>query len=152
MYQKILVPLDGSEFSECSLAHARAIATGCHVPGLVLLTVVEPVSPGFTGGLEGYIPPEVWQEKSQAEAENYIAKTAATLKEEGLAAETAVISGGAADVILDYASKNQVDLIIMSTHGRAGVSRWVLGSVADRVIRNATVPILIASPAGCRIS
>ena len=152
MYQKILVPLDGSELSECSLAHARAVAIGCHVPDLVLLRVVEPLSAVIaTGDTEGYIPPGDWQEGLRVEAEGYIAKVAATLKKEGIAARGAVVSGRAADEIIDYAGKNQVDLIIMSTHGRAGVSRWVLGSVADRVVRHSPVPVLVVPPHGSRV-
>jgi nucleotide-binding universal stress UspA family protein len=60
--------------------------------------------------------------------------------------------GWAADAIMGYADQNGVDLIIMSTHGRAGIGRWFMGSVADRVVRHATVPVLTASPAGCRPS
>ena len=63
-----------------------------------------------------------------------------------------VIQGKVAEGILDYVVKNQVDLIMMSTHGRSGPSRWALGSVADRVIRHSLIPVLIVSPKGCRIT
>lgn len=150
MYQKILVPLDGSEFSECILEHVKAVATGCRVPQVVLLRVIEPWDPQIYG-----VPDSARydsQKKAQAAAEDYLAKTADSLSQEGVAAETAVIQGKPAEGILDYAAKNQVDLIAMSTHGRSGISRWTFGSVADRVIRQSTVPLLIASPLGCRKS
>jgi nucleotide-binding universal stress UspA family protein len=64
--------------------------------------------------------------------------------------ETVVTDGRPADEILNYATDNKVDLIIMSTHGRSGVSRWFFGSVAEKVIRHATVPVLISPPRGTR--
>jgi len=89
--------------------------------------------------------------KLEAEANDYLAKIAANLKKEGIATQTAVIQGMAAEEILDYVTKNKVDLIVMSTHGRSGVSRWALGGVADRVLRHSIAPVLIASPSGCRV-
>ena len=149
MYKKILAPLDGSELSECSLEHVKAIVTGCRVPEVVLLRVVEPapaqayleVSEDFRRGVE---------EKTLAEAGDYLSKAAANLKKEGAVAQTAVIGGRAAEEILDYASKNQVDLIVMSTHGRSGISRWVMGSVAEKIMRHSPIPVLMVSPSGCR--
>jgi nucleotide-binding universal stress UspA family protein len=57
--------------------------------------------------------------------------------------------GKVAESIADYATKNGVDLIIIATHGRSGVSRWVWGSVADRVLRSACVPVLMVRAPGC---
>lgn len=151
MYKKILAPLDGSELSECTLEHLKAIATGCQIPEVVLLRVVEPLPHVYgDGGL-----PSGWHDEAQKKAEefarDYLAKVAVSLKKEGISAETALVSGRAADAILDYAREHQVDLIIMSTHGRSGVTRWVMGGVADRVVRHSLVPVLTISPAGCRI-
>ena len=72
--------------------------------------------------------------------------------QEGISARGEVVTGKAADAILDYAEKNNVDLIIMSTHGRSGISRWAFGSVADRVVRHSIAPVLLVAPAGCRIN
>ena len=157
MYKKILVPLDGSEFSECSLEHVKAIATGCQVPEVVLLRVVEPVIPYVEAGsqqMAEQIAKELAtaEKRAREEAENYLAKAVAKLKKEGIAARPTVVRGKPAEKILDYTNKNQVDLIIMSTHGRAGISRWAMGSVTDRVLRHSTIPVLIASPPGCRLS
>lgn len=151
MYKKILVPLDGSEFSECILEHVRAVATGCRVPEVVLLRVIEPWDPQKTYGI-----PDDWLrdtlKQAQAVAEDYLAKLADNLKQEGIAASTAVVQGQPVDEIMNYASKNQVDLIAMSTHGGSGISRFAFGSVADRVIRYSAAPLLIASPSACRTS
>ena len=64
--------------------------------------------------------------------------------------QSKVLSGGqAADMIADYTTKDKVDLIIITTHGRSGISRWVWGSVADRVLRSACVPVLMIRVSGC---
>ena len=151
MYKKILAPLDGSQLAECTLAHTRAVAKGCQVPKVILLRVIEPIPQGGDIGIE---VSEDWRRNAEkgakAAAKDYLSKVADNLNKDGIAAETAVVSGMAADQILDYAKKNQVDLIVMSSHGRSGISRWVLGSVADRVLRHSAAPVLLISPAGCR--
>jgi nucleotide-binding universal stress UspA family protein len=148
MYQKILAPLDGSEFSECALGHVRAVATGCQVPELVLLRVIEPIRQAFS--LSEDLLREIKAE-AQASSEEYVAKVADDLKKVNIVAKTVITSGDPAETILDYAKQNQVDLIIMSTHGRSGITRWTFGSVADRVLRHSIAPVLLASPAACRV-
>jgi nucleotide-binding universal stress UspA family protein len=154
MYSKVMVPLDGSPFSECSLEHVKAIAAGCHVPEVVLIRVVEPLSSNELSALSQVrgnqiAELEAWK---QTEAADYINRLAQKLIKEGLSARGEVIHGHPAEAILDYAGKNGVDLIILSTHGRSGISRWAFGSVADRVVRHSVVPVLAVSPPGCRIS
>ena len=152
MYQKLLVPLDTSALAECTLVHVQAIAKGLKVPEVVLLSVLSPVQRWW---MDDYAIPDDWLQDTEAKAidssRKYLAKMADNLKKEGIATETSVVSGEPAEVILDYVKKNPVDLIVMSTHGRSGVTRWLLGSVADRVIRYSTVPVLIIPPAGCRV-
>ena len=156
MYSKILVPLDGMELAECILGHVREIVTGCQVSEVVLLTVVESYEKGLPsttwGGAISAEQGAALAIKSRAKAKDYITKVADKLREEGMFVQPVVIQGKVAEGILDYAIENQVDLIMMSTHGRSGPSRWALGSVADRVIRHSPIPVLIVSPKGCRIS
>ena len=114
----------------------------------MLLRVVEPIVQQY---VEAYIPADI-QEIAQKETEDYLAKVVDKMKESGIAARAVVATGKADEVILDYARQNRVDLIIMSTHGRSGISRWVMGSVTDRVLRHSAVPVLTVSPAGCRVS
>ena len=150
MYQKILVPLDGSETAVCTLAHTRTIAQGCQVPEVTLLRVVEPLPTVYsTYGLAGDLLSGA-QEKAQTEAKDYLSKQAEYLRKDGISVETALATGKAADEILDYASKNQTDLIIMCTHGTSGIHRWAMGSVADKVLRHSRVPVLLVPPAGSR--
>ena len=152
MYKKILVPLDTSELAECTINHAKAIAKGLSLPSLVLLNVVAEVHQGW---VSGWSVPNDWileaQEKDVKSATAYLGKIANSLKAEGLQAETVVVTGEPAEEILNYIQKSSVDLIVMSTHGRSGVSRWMLGSVADRSVRHSAVPVLVVPPAGCRI-
>jgi nucleotide-binding universal stress UspA family protein len=154
MYKKILAPVDGSTLSECSLDHVRAVATGCSVPEVVLLRVIEPLSSYAVSALAqaGGNLIEQAENVNKAEAQAYISEMVKKLNKEGIAAKGETIYGKAADEILGYTEKNKVDLIIMSTHGKSGISRWAFGSVADRVVRHSRVPVLTVAPAGCRTS
>jgi nucleotide-binding universal stress UspA family protein len=155
MYQRILAPLDGSELSECTLDHVRAIAKGCNVPEVDVVTVLEPFRPSTWQAEEVVIPEQVMGEargRYEAEIKEYVTKIEQELKKEGIAAKGVVLEvGPPADRILEYAEGNNIDLIIMSTHGRSGPSRWAFGSVADRVVRNSPAPVLVATPRGCRV-
>ena len=150
MYKKVLVPLDGSPFSECVLEHVKIMAAGCKIPDVKLAFVIEPVNPGIYEVPGNFI--EDIQKQAIASGEEYLKKTAAKLVSEGVAATWVILRGNVAEAILDYARKNEIDLVIMSTHGRSGIARWAMGSVADRVARQATVPVMLVSPPGCRIS
>lgn len=175
MYNKVLVPLDGSKFSECALEHVKTIAS--NVNEFVLFRVIEQLSnnevaalseartsffnrgehetraPGITYSDEDYSN-HVLAKMGQvrAEAENYLSELAAKLVKDGIQARGEVVVGKPAESILDYAENNSVGLIIMTTHGRSGISRWAFGSVADRVARHSVVPVLLVSPPGCRLN
>ncbi len=148
MYKKILVPLDGSELSESVLNHVVTIATSCQVLEVVLTRVREPLDKSVKKTLDAKIFSQL-DEAYHDEAANYLEEIATTLKRKGIAVKVEVLSGKPAEEILTYSQRSGVDLIIMSTHGRSGVSRWVFGSVADKVIRQTEIPVLIR-PAGHR--
>ncbi len=155
MYKKIIAPLDGSELSECTLGHLMEVAKGCQVPEVVLLYVVEPYHKGELHYRHaGLSEEEIHKRDVEEEAygKKYLAKVADKVKKDGLAVKTALAYGIPAEEIINYAEKNEVDLIIMSTHGRSGITRWALGSVADKVIRHSVTPVLIAAPRSCRVS
>lgn len=151
MYKKILVPLDGSKLAECVLPHVESIAKGCGTQCVVFLRVVEPFV--IPSGGEGFhfsekdmkrIDSESW-----AEARGYVSQLVAQTKYEGVKVQSEVVSGRAAETIAEYATKNEIDLIAIATHGRSGVSRWVWGSVADRVLRSSCTPVLMVRVPGC---
>jgi nucleotide-binding universal stress UspA family protein len=142
MYKKILVPLDGSRLSESVLDHVIAIASGCKAPEVVLLRARQPIHDAISDAVDYEVASKL-DESYQKEAIEYLNRVSNNLRKSGLKVETVVLSGKPAEEILNYAQGSGVDLIIMSTHGRSGVTRWVLGSVADRVIRHSTVPVLV---------
>ncbi|MEE8619233.1 MAG: universal stress protein [Dehalococcoidales bacterium] len=153
MYQKVLVPMDGSKLAECVVEHVKSIATGCQVPTVVLLRVVEPIA------LHGYLPREMAEgayrdarETAEIQAKDYLNEMAERLKAEGIAVDTDITDGLPADEILSYADEKGVDLVVMSTHGKSGVSRWFSGSVAEKVVSQSLIPVLVVTPPGCRIS
>jgi nucleotide-binding universal stress UspA family protein len=151
MYTKILVPLDGSELAECSLEHLKQVAVVGGVTQVTLLRVIEPVSPGEATAWSsaGYTVTEV-HKKQMASAQEGLTQAAGKLVALGISAQAVVLEGRAAEAILDYAEKNNIELILMSTHGRSGISRWTFGSVADKVVRHSPIPVLVISPPGCR--
>jgi nucleotide-binding universal stress UspA family protein len=150
MYTKILVPLDGSELSACSLEHVKQIA-GVGMSEVILLKVIEPVASNDAAAWSqaGYTVTDL-MDKNKTLAKNYLSQAADKLKNQGISARVEVIEGRAAESILDYAQKNKVELIIISSHGRSGISRWTFGSVADRVVHHSQIPVLVISPPGCR--
>lgn len=154
MYNRILLPLDGSKLPECAIEHVRAIASGCGASEVVLLSVVGSYEPGSGWSWGGVISESQMAEaarKAEESARKYLARVQKRLEKDGLTVDTKVMVGTPADTILDYAKANEVDLIIMATHGRSGISRWALGSVAERVLQLASTPVLIVSPKGCRV-
>ena len=153
MYRKILVPLDGSPLAECVLPHLESIVRGCSVPDVTFIRVDEPVPmPG--GSIEGIaFTTKEWQRmeaQSRAAAESYLGQLLNHISYAGTNVKAEVLSGGrAAELIADYATKGGFDLIIIATHGRSGVSRWVWGSVADKILRSSCVPVLMVRSPGC---
>lgn len=144
MYKKILVPLDGSKLAECVLPHVTAIAAGCGIEKVVLLKVIEPVPPETPPAADF----DAIQKDSVKTAKKYLAKTKAKLTKGGLNVETKVLLGKAADTITDFTQSNKMDLIAIATHGRSGISRWIFGSVADKVVRSSSMPVLLIKPEG----
>jgi nucleotide-binding universal stress UspA family protein len=152
MYGRILAPLDGSELSELSLEHVKKVAMAGETPEVVLLMVLEGISyltyVSNTRTSDSTI--RNIEKENQDKAQEYMDKVADRLKNEGISAQGVVVWGRPADEILKYIKENKIDLVIMSTHGRSGIPRWAFGSVADKVIRYSTAPILIVPPNGFR--
>ncbi len=149
MYQHVMVPLDGSELAECVLPHVEAISAGCNVARVTLVRVVPPLK--LHGGVESSLSPEVRQQledDSKGVARRYLEEKARELRDKGVATETAVLLGEVIHELVEFTKAHEVDLIITATHGRSGVSRWVLGSIADRTLRASPVPVLMVRAPG----
>jgi len=135
MYKKILVPLDGSDLAECVLPHVESIAKGCGVESVVFIRVLDTY---ISSAAQTYISESLRQkieEENEKATREYLDEVVGRVHLEGVEIQKQLITGKAAESIVEYADKNGVDLIIIATHGRSGVSRWVWGSVADRVLR-----------------
>jgi len=139
-FRNILVPLDGSELAEKSLLPAGQIATamsrrddGDRPTRLILLRVVSPVA---ILAADPYLYDEMMRMNSD-EAQAYLNATAATLSTVTATIETKAVIGSPAEAIVQFAEGNNVDLIVMSSHGRTGSRRWVYGSVAEKVMHHA---------------
>lgn len=135
MYKKILVPLDGSELAEEVLLHVREMAK-------ILGSELVLVRVALAYPLPGIDPIEA-EVKVVEEVTAYLEEVEKRLRHEGLHVSTAVRYGRAAEEILEHARDHRVDLIAMSTHGRSGLGRLLMGSVAETVLRHASVPVFL---------
>ncbi len=163
MYKKILVPLDGSKLAECALPHVEELARGCGAEEIILVSATERVqaqvrapearelyhSREDPGVQRGGIETTVSFGKKEKQAQRYLERVAKKLKATGVKVRVDVLCWPPADSIASYAANNDVDVIVMSSHGRSGVSRWTHGSVAERVFRASCVPVLMIRAPGC---
>lgn len=134
--QKILVPLDGSALAEAALPQAMELATSTGAKLLLVRAAEAHTLPGAD--------PTDAQIKVVSEAEEYLAQVQERLAAQGIkAVETSVWYGPAAYAIVEAARLAKADLIAMTTHGRSGLGRLILGSVAASVLRGTTTPILL---------
>jgi nucleotide-binding universal stress UspA family protein len=129
MIGHILVPLDGSALAECVLPHVLAVVPSANTR-ITLLHVLEPPR---AKGSEQTIDPLEWHLKKR-EAGVYLDGIAQQLREANLTVENMILEGLAADCVIDFANNNNVTLIILSTHGRSGLSGWNVSSVVQKII------------------
>ena len=143
MYKKILVPLDGSELAEAVLPHAEALAKSEGAEIVLLRVAVTPDESFFfrNPALATNIIKEV-----EEETEAYMKAEVEKLRDEGVKVSGITRDGLVPDMILAVADETHADVIAMSTHGRTGVKRWLLGSVADKVVHHAHIPVMLIHP------
>lgn len=143
----ILVPLDGSKLAESVLPHVETLVRRRpEVVDVVLLSVCEstPTPSFYPPGVRLDTEEECY--KCRMDGEQYLAAIAERLKGAGANVRSLVVVGSAADQIVDYAAKNRVSVIAMTTHGSSGVGMWTYGSVADKVLVGTSTPLLIIRP------
>jgi nucleotide-binding universal stress UspA family protein len=140
MYRKILVPLDGSKVAEGVLPHAKALAYS-EGAELILLTVGANPALDFAFSDPGLAQSAIQEQEERSK--KYISAIENDLKSAGFKTSTILRVGSVADVILGVAEELQVDVIAMSTHGRTGPARWLLGSIAERVVHSSKIPVLL---------
>jgi nucleotide-binding universal stress UspA family protein len=136
LYNKILVPLDGSELAQLALPFAEKLAARLG-SRITLMYVSESVKDSHDPEHQLYL-------RGMAEsAKAGIQLCMDTLKSKRIKVESVILVGDPASEIVDYAQKEDVSLIVMSTHGHSGIMRWALGSVADRVLRGTEKPLVL---------
>lgn len=147
LFQRLLIPLDGSALSEQILEPALELG-GLAQAEYTLLRVAEPfVLTSYAPLAQASRIDEQLTQEELAEARQYIKRVAERLHGEGRTIHTrALLAEQPAVAILDEAHRQEIDLIAMSTHGRSGLARLLIGSVADKVLRGAMLPMLIARP------
>ncbi len=143
MYETILVPLDGSALSERAIPHAREIARGTRSEILLMQAVNFPLPMVPEAVL---MPDAEWLAEAKKEAALYLEGIAAPLREAGMRVRTLLDDRPPADAILHVAAREEVDLIVMSTHGRGGLSRVLMGSVAESVFRATSRTVMLVKP------
>ncbi len=142
--RRILVPLDFSESTSPLLEWAAHLASQ-HGSSVVLLHAYH--LPVEFQQLEGaYLPPEFWANVKR-EAEDSLARFAKELSGQGISVQMAVCEGYAATAIIEEATRRDVDLIVIGTHGLSGIKHLLLGSIAERVVQKAPCPVLTVKSA-----
>jgi nucleotide-binding universal stress UspA family protein len=139
MYGTILVPTDGSRGSSVASDHALELADE-HGATVHALHVVSPAA------AEGLARPEAAVDGLREHGEELVDRVARRAGKRGIPCETAVREGAPAGTIREYADEVGADVVVMGTHGRTGIQRYLLGSVAERVVRSSSVPVLTLSP------
>jgi nucleotide-binding universal stress UspA family protein len=149
MYKKILVPLDGSPIAECVIPHIEAIAKACG-SDVELISVIEPIEIPTRGRIAltdedmNRITSDI-----KKEIHKYLDSISDRLNRSGIKTNPVILTGKPADSLVEYANNNHIDMLIMTTHGRSGISKWLWGSVAEKVIHAVNVPVLLIKANEC---
>lgn len=161
--KRVLVPLDGSKLAECVLPYVEEITTKLGVDELVLASVTERVK-GFRsmeGGTPGTPAPGVYDTQTPAvlvaeaagkmerPASRYLNRIAKGFEAKGVHVVKEVLFGKPAEEIRIYAKTRDCDLIIMASHGKGGPSGLAHGKVADKVLKTASMPVMVVPSPGC---
>jgi len=169
MFKKILVPCDGSDLArEAVFPQVEDLAKCMDAEVIILRVVPAPAGRSGTAFRPGApempaplpVSPEdahvarhpIYKDQeiasAEAEARRSVAQAEAMLRDRGIAVRSEVLLGQPAEEIIDYAKDQGADLIVMCTHGRSGLGRWVFGSVTEKVLRGAKTPVLVIRPDG----
>jgi len=143
MYQRILVPLDGSELAEVALPYAEELA-GKLGSEIILIHAAESPGKGQDEALQSYLKRMV-----NATAQNAM-KHVSKLGAHEVKVRSQILVGDAAEALIDFAEKEAVELIVMATHGRTGIRRWALGSVATKMVTASNRPMVLIRAKGTR--
>lgn len=156
MFNKLLVPLDGSRFASRALPYAIDIALRYDIE-IILLQVIQQTTPitesGIEYGIESPISAEIAVETALTEdkrhsayAKRYLSAQVRKIKGKGVRVSYQTIFGQPVQTILKFIRRHKIDIVVMTTHGKTGFRRAIMGSVADAVIRESSIPVLVVRP------
>lgn len=148
MFKQIIVPIDGSDCAAHAVDVAAVLAKeqGATCTVCMVVDIVQAAALGFA-------TPELvsgWLKTVQDQAETIVLEAATRLRAKGIATRTEVLEGNPTDAILQVAKKQGGDIIVMGSHGRTGLRRLFLGSVAESVLRSADIPVLVVRQSGAK--
>ncbi len=146
MFKKVLVPLDGSSLAQQALPYAEELALRFKAEVYVLVVVSLPAA--LSVGPEVHIPVglDTVREYELQQADSYLEPVLKALEAKGIVGHAVIREGKPADIIVDFAQDEGMDIVIMCTHGRSGISRWIFGSVTQKVLQKCRVPVLVIKP------
>ncbi|WP_226023798.1 universal stress protein [Halomicrobium salinisoli] len=139
MYDRLLFPTDGSDVASDALDYALDVAS-THGATLHVLNVADTTVDSVTN-VRGEVVDAL-----EEEGERVVAAAAERARDRGVSVVTDVLQGRPHETIVDYARTSDVDLVVMPTHGRSGIERYLLGSVTERVVNTSDVPVLTVTP------
>jgi nucleotide-binding universal stress UspA family protein len=150
MYEKILVPLDGSKVGEAALTNVENLAIKllpANEVEIILLQVVSDLTFDFLTEQDAaqLAHPESELDQLKAISQRYLDSIAIRLKSKGLKVTTLIAEGHAAEEIIKVSQSVNADLIAMSSHGRSGLGRWAMGSITDKILHESSIPVLTVS-------
>jgi len=157
MFERILVPLDGSRFGSRALKYATEVAQHFDAE-VTLLQVVKPATPapgttGMAAGMESPATAEITvqvaleeDKRNVAHAKRYLSGKVRGMRSQSIKGSYHVAVGDPAQSIMGFAQKGHIDLVVMTTHGKSGLKRAIMGSVTDEVVRESGKPVLVVNP------
>jgi nucleotide-binding universal stress UspA family protein len=149
MYQKVLVPLDKSVLAECALPHVIAMAKEGFAKEIILLTVAD-VNISYNNIIDGF-DIVAYRDSQIGSFRKYLDDMESKLRSERITVTAKIIEGNRpAQAIIDFSQQNDVNLIVMATHGYTGVKKMLMGSVAFKVLHESHVPVLLIRPEQAR--
>jgi nucleotide-binding universal stress UspA family protein len=141
MLQKILAPLDGSQLAEQALPYAEALARNFNGELILLWVIPPPIIASEYGDLAVY---DAALTSAEVEANRYLSNLQETYRQRQIRTRTMILtSPSVPDAIVDVATEEKVDVIVKTTHGRSGLSRWLFGNVAAKVLQQAPCPVFL---------
>ena len=146
MYERILVPLDGSKLSESILPYAQSLAKTLNAELVLLHVIVSPVEEFDDSNKTPLVPKRSLEAELKRETTRYMKDLCMKLEKGGVHVTYLVRDGLVTEKILEDAEIMKADLITMSTHGRSGVRRLLMGSITEWMIKNSPIPVMVIHP------